>query len=215
MKQETLQLTTGGDTAKRRALDFYPTPMPVTIALMDFLQDNNIIPHHKHGNKTIWEPACGNGKMVDILKAYHHKVLASDIAEECIIDDELYPAGNSSTDFLDDKVDYSPVDAIITNPPFNKSVLFIEKAIRIAPVVAMLLKSQYWHSKSRYNLFMKHPPAYVLPLTWRPDFLEHERKKGEKKGAPTMEVAWSVWIRGQENTIYKPLLKPVLNWQDI
>ena len=34
------------------------------------------------------------------------------------------------------------------------------------------------------------------------------RREGEKKGAPTMEVAWSVWIKGDTNTKYRPLLKP-------
>ena len=29
-----------------------------------------------------------------------------------------------------------------------------------------------------------------------------------KKGSPTMEVAWSVWIKGDTKTKYKPLLKP-------
>lgn len=75
----------------------------------------------------------------------------------------------------------------------------------------MLLKSQYWHAKSRYKLFQDYTPSWVLPLTWRPDFLEHERLEGEKKGAPTMDVAWSVWISStvKLDTRYKPLLKPI------
>ncbi len=102
---------------------------------------------------------------------------------------------------------YEP-DAIITNPPFSQSIEFIKKALKEAPIVAMLLKSQYWHAKNRYEFFMNNKPAYVLPLTWRPDFLEHERKSGEKKGAPTMEVFWTVWIKDLHNTQYIPLLKP-------
>ncbi len=72
----------------------------------------------------------------------------------------------------------------------------------------MLLKCQYWHAKNKFDLFSTNPPAYVLPLTWRPDFLEHERKEGEKKGAPTMDVIWVVWIEGSTKTEYFPLLKP-------
>ena len=83
MKQETLQLTGGNTNDNRRALDFYPTPSNATIALMNFLELNNIIP--KGSQKTIWEPACGNGAMADIIRTYGHVVMASDIAEECDI----------------------------------------------------------------------------------------------------------------------------------
>ena len=183
MKNENIQLTGAGDKAKRRELDFYPTPPEVTIALMDFLKLDPMI---------IWEPACGNNAMVDVLKSYGHNVIATDI--------------NNGNDYFTTK---KKCDAIITNPPFNLSVQFIEKAISEAPIVAMLLKSQYWHAKSRTDLFNKFPPAYVLPLTWRPDFLYQERKKGDKS-APTMEVNWTVWIRGNESSKYMPLQKPKL-----
>lgn len=56
----------------------------------------------------------------------------------------------------------------------------------------------------RWNLFMQHPPAYVLPLTWRPDFLN-----GTKGGSPTMECLWTVWISGNTSAQYIPLLKPL------
>ncbi|GAB7057372.1 hypothetical protein JCM16163A_41210 [Paenibacillus sp. YK5] len=93
--------------------------------------------------------------------------------------------------------------AIITNPPFNLSADFILKAIGEADVVAMVLKSQYWHASKRTKLFQQYPPAYVLALNWRPDFLNKERG-----GSPTMECLWTVWIRGQEDTRYRILAKP-------
>ena len=52
----------------------------------------------------------------------------------------------------------------------------------------------------RKALFEEHPPAYVLPLTWRPDFMG-----GERGGAPTMEVHWTVWRRGHVDTKYRLL----------
>ncbi len=137
--------------------------------------------------------------MSEMLKRYCPSVYSSDIRNTGYGDGEI--------DFLD----YSgkgEFDAIITNPPFKYAQKFIEKAVRETHIVAMLLKSQYWHAKGRYDLFTNTPPSYVLPLTWRPDFLEHTRKPGSKKGAPTMEVAWSVWIKGDTTTKYTPLLKP-------
>lgn len=183
MKQELLQLTGGAGKNKRRDLDYYPTPKNVTIALMDFLN----IPE----GRVIWEPACGELAMSKVIESYGHTVISTDI---------IY-----GDDYFLSKRDCF---GIITNPPFELAEAFIRKAITESRLVAMLLKSQYWHAAKRLKLFNQHPPAYVLPLTWRPDFLEHERKDG-KGGAPTMEVAWTVWKSGcQHETIYKPLPRP-------
>jgi len=180
--QKQLQLTGGGKKENRRALDFYPTPPEVTIALMEFL---------KLKPCRIWECASGNGAMADVLKNYGHDVIETDL--------------NTGTDYLESKYN---VDAIITNPPFNLSAQFIEKALGEADIVAMVLKSQYWHAKSRTELFEKYKPAYILPLTWRPDFLYQERIKGGKTGSPTLEIIWTVWIKGNTDSKYIPLPKP-------
>lgn len=180
MKQESLNLTTGGIKENRRELDFYPTPPEVTIALMEFLK----LPECE-----IWEPACGSGAMVEVFEKYGHSVKATDIT--------------TGSDFLTTK---GSADAIITNPPFNLSEKFIEKALKEAPIVAMVLKSQYWHAKKRFRLFLDNKPAYILPLTWRPDFLN-----GERGGSPTMEVIWTVWIKGNSECKYIPLNKPETN----
>lgn len=197
MEQTKLQLTCGGDQEKRRALDYYPTPTEVTHALMQFL--HNEFPFYFNGDLSIWEPACGEGKMSEVIKSYGHKVFSTDINHTGY--------GMGDIDYLNHNDNTH--DAIITNPPFCHSEQFIQKAITESTIVCMLLKSQYWHAKSRYKLFKSKPPSYVLPLTWRPDFLEHERKAGDKKGAPTMEVAWSVWVTNTgTHTKYIPLLKP-------
>lgn len=179
-------LTNNNSETKRRELDFYPTPPEVTHALLQFL---------KLKPCTIWEPACGDGAMADVLYEYGHKVIATDI--------RVTGYGRGEIDFLLSNYD---CDVIITNPPFNISEEFIRHALTKAPIVAMVLKSQYWHAKKRVKLFDEHPPAYVLPLSWRPDFLFDTRKQGEKSN-PTMEVNWTVWIRGDENTKYRILRK--------
>lgn len=182
---EHLQLTGGAGKSKRRELDFYPTPKEVTIALMEFL---------KLPICTIWEPACGNGAMSKVLQQYGHKVISSDIAEKSF--------GECNRDFL--QTDFViACDAIITNPPFNLSHLFIKKALTIAETVAMVCKSQYWHSRNRTKLFISHPPAYVLPLTWRADFMNDQGG-----GSPVLEALWTVWIKGNTQCRYWPLLKP-------
>lgn len=187
-----VQLTNGGDQSKRRELDFYPTPPDATHALMQFMRDAGYI----DDDWSVWEPACGNGAMSEVIKQYAPNIRNSDLRETGY--------GEGGTNFLDMKFD---CDAIITNPPFNLSEQFIEHALSQASTVAMLLKSQYWHAARRHALFERFPPAWVLPLTWRPDFLYDQRSNGAK-GAPTMEVHWTVWRISDTNTKYRLLKRP-------
>lgn len=187
-----ISLANGGDQSKRRELDFYPTPPDATHALMLFLVKQGII----GSDSLVWEPACGNGAMSNVISDYVDDVHSTDIRHTGF--------GVGGTDFLSSQFD---CDAVITNPPFALSEQFINHALNQAPVVAMLLKSQYWHAKRRIELFNKFSPAYVLPLTWRPDFLFDQRANGVR-GAPTMEVHWTVWIEGNSDTKYRLLQKP-------
>jgi hypothetical protein len=167
----------------RPATDFYPTPAPVTHALLNWLKLSPF--------STIWECAAGEGHMANVMCERGYNVECSD----------LYKTGVDfrSAGLLD-------VDWIITNPPFNVSEEFITHAYDLRPAgFAFLLKSQYWHATRRNLLFKKIRPYAVLPLSWRPDFLF-----GSKSGAPTMEVLWTVWKAPYDNatTLYEPLLKP-------
>jgi len=181
----------------RKAADFYPTPPDVTTALLDFLQ---IDPCY------IWEPACGDGAMAKVLSAAGHNVLGTDLRE-----DSGY--GEGGIDFLtynlspETGIPFNAVynDWVITNPPFKHAADFIEKSLQIAPNVAMLLKSQFWHARRRYDLFQKHRPSWILPLTWRPAFLEAERGS-----SPLMDVIWVVWQKGvnENGAIFQPINRP-------
>ncbi|MCO7728794.1 hypothetical protein NJB93_19630 [Brucella intermedia] len=172
--------------ADRNAYDFYATPWEATQALLNFFNITGC---------TVWEPACGDGDMAKIIRSNGNIVIATELR------DTGY--GLPGVDFLTCSVPEN-VDWIITNPPFNLSVEFIERCLEHGKKFALLLKSQYWHSKKRLSLFEKHAPSHVLPLTWRPDF--HHGLKG---GSPTMEVAWTVWDAVPSNvTAYYPLKKP-------
>ena len=103
---------------ERRPLDFYETPTWVTQAL---LRRVNVC-------GTVWEPACGGGKIVRALAP--RNILATDIV--------------SGYDFLEDKHVYPIFDWIVTNPPFGQggrvAHSFIRKALdHHANGVAMLL----------------------------------------------------------------------------
>lgn len=187
--QDAVQLTGKSTKNKRRALDFYPTPPEVTRALMQFLS----LPEYY----TVWEPACGDGAMSEVLKEYVAEVVSTDV--------RFSGYGEGDVDFTRSGtwMPSQSVDAVITNPPFSTSGAFIQRALSISGTVAMLLKSQYWHAAKRQPLFEDTKPSFVLPLTWRPDFMG-----GERGGAPTMEVAWTVWVPGETQCRYVPLKRP-------
>lgn len=158
--------------------DFYPTPSEVTIALLDFLKLKPSI---------VWEPACGEYAISNVVSSYGHTVISTDI--------------KYGDDYFNTKKDN--IDAIITNPPFKYAEKFIRKSLKDAPISAMLLKTQYWHARQRTTLFNESPPSYVLALNWRPNFF------GDKAtGSPTMDFIWTVWIYGDTNTKYRILDKP-------
>jgi hypothetical protein len=172
----------GNPTEGRQKNDFYPTPPEVTHALM----------RAQTFTGEILEPACGDGSMARVIASYGHTVRSSDLIDR---------GYGEVKDFFE----ITEAENIITNPPFDLAVRFIEHGLSLNPrKMALVLKASFWHAIRRWPLFQKHPPMTVHPLLWRPDFLN--------KGAPTMEVMWCVWDRHRERaTTYEPLEKGTIH----
>src|SRR5262252_2159476 len=84
---------------RERGLDLYETPAVAVEALLRVER----LPHR------IWEPACGRGAIVNVLRAAGHDVVASDLID--------YGAGTGGVDFL--KTTIAPAALVLTNPPFK------------------------------------------------------------------------------------------------
>ena len=185
MDKMTASRITGGNTSfSRSAADFYPTPDDVTEALIWAIKP-------EPETAVIWEPACGDGRMLRCLERFGpYQAVGTDI----LTGDDFLSMG------LPEGCNW-----IITNPPFSQAEAFIRHAYALNVPFAFLLKSQFWHAKKRYELFMDCNPDYIFPLTWRPDFLFKERG-----GSSLMDVAWNVWLRRDcaHNTVYMPLERP-------
>jgi len=159
---------------ERKERDLYETPEWVTLALKP----------HLNGITTVWEPAAGGGKMVTALTKMGFEVEASDIAD--------------GVDFL--KCDKTGYDAVITNPPYALAQEFIEHALdlshgtemrRRANLVAMLLRTDYDHAKTRAHLFANCKTfAKKIVLTKR--IVWFEAAEG-KNAAPSFNHAWYIW----------------------
>lgn len=177
----------GKKREERKPMDFYPTPAVVTEILIEFLRKVGMLPD----GCTVWECACGDGAMCEVLEDYGYSVIGTDIRTDCY--------GIGGIDFINTNA-RNVCDWIITNPPFNVSEKFIRKCLTLNIPFALLLKSQYWHSMKRYDLFYERKPAYVLPLTFRPDFTGG--------GASLMDMHWNIWDVKDRDTIYLPMKKP-------
>jgi hypothetical protein len=83
-------------------------------------------------------------------------------------------------------------DAIITNPPYAHATSFIYKALELTDdgggMVAMLLRTDFDHAKSRQDMFDPQSPfAKKLVLTRRIKWFE------DSKGQPSFNHAWFIW----------------------
>ncbi len=169
---------------ERKERDLYETPEWVTHALVSHLP--------RPPQLGVWEPACGSGKMVAALGVLDCPIDGTDISL------------NPEHDFLlaDSALDF---DAIITNPPYQLAQEFIEKSLELMAcdgVVAMLLRTDFDHAKTRQHLFSGcRAFAKKLVLTKRIKWFE------ESKGQPSFNHAWFIWDwkhRGAPTLAYGP-----------
>lgn len=158
---------------ERREADFYPTPEWVTLAL---------VPHLPRSPDSIWECAVGDGHMLDPLSKTF-SVFGSDLR-----------FGN---DFLMGRVlPWDGIDAIITNPPYERATEFIEHALRlmepVGGMVAMLLRTDFDHAKSRAHLF-RDCPAFAKKVVLTKRIMWFEPEPGAKGKSPSFNHAWYIW----------------------
>ena len=119
-----------------RADDCYETPPVAVEALLRVEQ----LPHF------LWEPACGRGNIVNVLRAAGHEVFASDLV------DYGDPTHFYRRDFLMEYKAPDKCEAIITNPPFKLAEQFVAHALRLCPRVIMLLRLAFLESERRREL---------------------------------------------------------------
>src|SRR5512139_3378784 len=103
-------LTRSADGIVAGAKDFYPTPPWATRALFEDVLYTSM--------SEIWEPACGNGMMAEVLKDYCNRIVATDIHD--------YGYGKVE-DFLTSE---RRASWIITNPPFSLALEFAQHALK-------------------------------------------------------------------------------------
>ncbi|KMO28570.1 type I restriction-modification system subunit M [Methylobacterium aquaticum] len=168
-----------GRRSPPKGLDFFPTPPWATRAFMrhilPLLSDEPI--------RSVWDPACGEGHMVEVLREGMFDTFASDVFD--------YGRGYRVADFLAPDAGAPTVDAIVTNPPFNAAVDFALRALDLAPVVALLCRTSWLEGVGRYErLFKLRPVTVFAPYVER---VPMHRGQWKPNGATATAYAFFCW----------------------
>lgn len=165
-------------TAVRETNDYYATDPR---AMADLLR-------YEKFDKHIWEPACGEGNLSEVLKLHGHEVYSTDLIDRGYQSDLL--------DFL--KSDIKWKGDIITNPPFKYTTEFVLKgldSLEMGRKLALFLKINYLSGKARYReIYSKFPPYRVYVFSGRRACSKNNTPEGFKHGA--MDYCWMIWEKG-------------------
>lgn len=151
--------------------DYFPTPRWATFALID----------NEDFKGDIWECACGDGAMSQVLEETGSLVPSSDLY------DRGY--GEIGIDFL---TATRRADNIVTNPPYNSAEGFVRSGVKLAnQKFALLLRLAFLEGAKRARtIFTECPPSRVWVFSERITFYPIGV---EVKGTGTTAYAWFVW----------------------
>lgn len=151
--------------------DFYPTPSPVTEALLEA----------ESFGREIWEPACGDGAICRVLERNGHSVTASDLI------DRGY--GETGKNYFD--ATQAPCRQMITNPPFVLAEEWVKHAKRLkVDKFALLVKLAFLEGVERSQLLRESGLSRVWVFKRRVTFT----RNGEPQtGTGMIAFAWFVW----------------------
>jgi hypothetical protein len=167
----------GQHSFKERQDDCYETPACAVEALLRV----ESIP------RRVWEPACGPGSIVRVLKAHGHKVVASDIVDYGCEDQIVL-------DFLKLEEDDAAMECIVTNPPYQLAEMFVRQALMCSPLVIMLLRLAFLESVRRTDILEKSGLARIHVFRNRLPMM-HRKGWDGPKASSAMPFAWFVWER--------------------
>lgn len=169
-----------------KALDYFPTPPWATRALVEHVLYRKFGGGLAFLDKTVWEPAAGEGHMAETLKEYFGVTLATDVFD--------YGRGYPTIDFLDPLVAVQKnVDYVITNPPFNTASQFAIKALKGGVKgVFLLLRTAWLESDGRYQeIFSKRPPTIIAQFVERVPMVAG---RYDPKARSATAYAWFGWV---------------------
>ena len=175
---------------QREEEDFYPTHPSITQMLLD----------REKLEGTIWEPACGEGDMSEVLIKEGYDVLSTDLI------DRGY--GEGGIDFLDDDQirKFGEFDNIVTNPPFKLGIDFVLQSKKIArKKICVFNKTSFLEGVGRYDMWIdkEFPLKNMYQFSSRVPFSKNEVNDQSYSGM--ISFSWFVFEKGYVG-------KPTIDW---
>lgn len=180
--------TNRSNARKEHIADYYRTPIA---DIEKFLSElDNVVTIDM--DRCTLDPASGgdlkNPMSYPVALHNYYRVSLENIRTIDIREDSL---AERKCDYLSIKLDYKPY-VIITNPPFNHALEFIQKALNDVEengYVIMLLRLNFLETKTRKAFFDKYMPEYI--------FVHHKRMSFiEGSGTDSVAYAHYVWRKG-------------------
>lgn len=165
-------------TLADRKDDLYETPDVAVHALLRV----EVLP------PVIWEPACGPGRIVNVLREAGHMIVATDLV------DYACPDSQAGVDFLMETQAPTAARCIVTNPPYKLAGEFVAKALDLCPKVIMLLRLAFYESDRRTPILDGGKLARVHVFRKRLPMMHRAGWEGRKSNSG-MAFAWFVWDR--------------------
>lgn len=172
---------------KRHPDDWYPTPEPVTRALLHhwtFWAGPDVL-------SPVWEPACGDCRMANVIADKGYAVIGTDL---------VFRGGiaQGGIDFLLEQRPLAPT--IITNPPFKLASAFARHALTLRPQhVAMLLPIGFLGGQTRMRELWTGFPEFGAPQLLisgrRFSMWPGDAEIPADAGTTNMDFAWFIWSR--------------------
>lgn len=164
---------------KREEHDYYATEPKAMYKLLDY----------ETFNKNVWECACGEGNLSEVLKEKGYNVYSTDLI------DRGY--GDEHFDFITSNIKFD--GDIITNPPFkyvNEFILKALESVEEGSKVAMFMKLSYVSGVKRYKeIYSKYPPQRIYIFSKRVSCAKNNKIELFKSGG--IDYAWFVWEKGK------------------
>jgi hypothetical protein len=177
------EFLTGNKTASKaeRGDDFYASPYAALPPLL--VAEGRRLP------KTLWEPSAGNGALALPLRNRGYQVTATDLRDWGCPDAH-------EVDFFSPRADRYAPDVpfgIVTNPPFGCVEEYIERAVGLAPYVALLLRLAFLESEGRMNWFPHVGLQRVHIIAERLPMMHRHGWEGPKLDKAGLCFAWFIF----------------------
>jgi hypothetical protein len=172
--------------------DLYETP-PVAI---EALLRHERLPHH------LWDPCCGPGNIVNVLRAAGHEVIASDLV------DYGDPTHFYRRDFLMERKAPDGCEGVVMNPPFKLAEEFIAHALDLSPLVIALLRLAFMESERRTPILEGRGLARIHVFRRRLPMMHRAGWEGRKANSG-MAFCWMVYDQTQNG----PTIIDRISWE--